>query len=687
MCGFVGFWADGRVENGSVDLRKMLACLVHRGPDADGFFEDRSAGFFLGHRRLSIIDLSAAGAQPMVSTSGRFVLALNGEIYNFRVIRAELESKGIVFRGNSDTEVLLQAVEEWGLQKALEKSTGMFAIALWDREKKELSLARDRAGEKPLYYGWLRSGVLAFGSELKALRAHSDFRSEIDRIAVSQYLQFSYIPEPRSIYKGIHKLAPGASVTFQVPSEKKGLGLSMYWNYADVVGRAKRNPFTGDLEAAVTELDSRLQKIVKDQMISDVPLGAFLSGGIDSSLIVATMQTLSSRPVKTFTIGFEDQAFDESKSAQKVATALGTDHSTLYVSHQDALDVIPSLSRIYDEPFADSSQIPTYLVAKLARQFVTVALSGDGGDEVFGGYTRYFIGAKLSDRLNKIPSPVRRVMAGGLDLLSPHHWDAVFKVAGKVLNKNMIVRQPGLKMQKLANAFRTSTPFELYEILTSIWPKASQAMTAREYESRDAYVRKRFFPETAFAEFMMQYDFLTYLTDDILVKVDRAGMAVSLESRIPFLDHTLIEWAWSLPLSMKVQNGSGKVILKKLLARHLKPELFERPKMGFGIPLNAWLRGPLRAWAEALIAEKRIRSEGYFDYFEIDQKWREHLSGKRDWSHALWNVFMFQAWMDEQKASNQTVYNDLAGLPATVSPSLTSLTTQEPAPTIASLPI
>ncbi len=649
MCGFVGFWSSRGDSDFSGDLRRMLQTLYHRGPDSDGVFEDKPAHFFLGHRRLSIIDLSPAGAQPMKSASGRFVLALNGEIYNFKEIRAELGQIGVQFRGNSDTEVLLAAIELWGLEEALKRSVGMFALALWDQRERQLYLARDRAGEKPLYYGWVTPRIFAFASELKAIAAHSKFESKIDRVAVSELTQFSYISEPRSIDQNFKKLMPGAYLKLGEFEYQRNLQPKSYWLLKEKVNEGRLHPFEGSFEEAVDELDRRLGSIIQNQMISDVPLGAFLSGGIDSSLVVAKMQQISNRPIKTFTIGFADKNFDESKSAEAVARAIGTDHTCLEVSPREAMDLIPRVPQIYDEPFADSSQIPTYFVAQLARKSVTVSLSGDGGDEVFGGYNRYFLGGRIASRLNRIPFWLRRGLSAGLRGVSPGTWDQIFGIAMRLNRGREIMRTPGLKMQKISYALDTKNSFELYEVLASLWPQAHQALAFSEKSDRDSYVKDRLHEEGEFSEFMMQYDFLTYLVDDILVKVDRAGMAVSLESRIPFLDHRLIEWAWTLPLQFKVKQGRGKIILKKLLSRYLSPELFERPKMGFGIPLASWLRGPLRGWAEDLLSSRRVQEEGFFELSQIQNKWNEHISGRRDWSHALWNVLMFQSWMDEQK--------------------------------------
>ena len=642
MCGIAGSIQQGLTSS---DWKKLLEAmtrvLVHRGPDDGGFWVDEQAGVGLGHRRLSIIDLSPAGKQPMVSACGRYVVSFNGEIYNFLELRQELEGLKHSFRGHSDTEVLLAAVSQWGLEKAVERFNGMFAFALWDRQARSLSLGRDRLGEKPLYYGWTGRAFI-FASELKAFKAFPGFKPEIDRDALALLLRYGYIPAPHCIYTGVRKLPPGMLLT--VRAGEPGSEPVPYWSLSDAAERGMADSFHGSEGEAVAHLDWLLRDAVKLRMVADVPLGAFLSGGIDSSTVVALMQAQSSRPVKTFSIGFHEGAYDEATFARGVARHLGTDHTELYVTPARAQAVIPKLPALYDEPFADSSQIPTFLVSELARRQVTVSLSGDGGDEVFGGYNRYFLGQRIWNGVKWMPKSVRKGGGQLLRALSPRTWDALFHRAGPMLPNSIAVQNPGDKLQKLAGVLTMEDPRALYWGLISLWKNTAEVVAGSAEPAtifNEAYRRTGL---TDFLQQMMFMDTMMYLPDDILVKVDRASMGVSLEARVPILDHRVVEFAWRLPVSMKIRHGQGKWILRKVLDRYVPQGLIDRPKMGFGVPIDSWLRGPLRDWSETLLDEQRLRADGFFDPRLIREKWSEHLSGRRNWQYLLWCVLMFQAW-------------------------------------------
>ena len=648
MCGIAGFASQNR---GGLDwterLARMTSEMSHRGPDDAGHWCDVEAGVGLGHRRLSILDLSPEGHQPMASESGRYHITFNGEIYNFRSLQSELVSSGHRFRGHSDTEVILAAFEEWGVVASVERFVGMFAFALFDREERRLFLVRDRLGEKPLYYGWMND-VFLFGSELKALRAHEAFRGEINRNALALFMRYGYIPAPHSIYEGIYKLAPGIILTLPVARSRdpKSMSLTQYWSARSVAEEGIANSFKGSDQEAADELESLLRDAIKQQMIADVPLGAFLSGGVDSSTIVALMQDMSKRPVKTFTIGFSEQGYDEAVHAKAVAHHLGTDHTELYVTAKDAMAVIPRLASIYDEPFGDSSQIPTFLVAELARRHVTVSLSGDAGDELFCGYTRYEMGRGLWSKVNNLPHASRHVLAGAIKAMPIGAWNGLFNLALPLLNRN--VKFTGDRAHRLAEALDVTTPEELYWQLVSIWKETGQ-LVWNSSEPQTAFTDIELVKNVhGFSNRMMFVDMVSYLPDDILVKVDRASMATSLESRVPFLDHRVVEFAWRLPISMKHRDGKGKWLLRQVLYKHVPQEMIERPKMGFGVPISDWLRGPLRQWAESLLDEHRLRDEGFLNSVLIRKKWAEHLSGKRNWQYCLWNVLMFQSWLTQQ---------------------------------------
>lgn len=646
MCGIAGFWhpnSQGRYD-GPTALSRMTNAILRRGPDDAGAW-DNGAGLFLGHRRLAIVDLSSAGHQPMASPTGRYIIVFNGEIYNFQALRKALESahqSPLPWRGHSDTEVMLAAFEHWGIQETLRKLVGMFALAVWDRTRETLTLARDRIGEKPLYYG-LNKGALIFASELQALNAHPCFDAQVSRDSLALLLKYAYVPSPHSIYEGIHKLPPGTWIELDRNALDSGsVGAPQaYWELpgAQPDGAAP----ISDAEA-IDQLEALLRTTISEQMVADVPLGAFLSGGIDSSLIVGLMQSLSAQQVKTFTIGFDNPGYNEAEHAKAVARHLGTEHTELYVSGADALNVVPKLPDIYGEPFADSSQIPTYLVSQLARGQVTVSLSGDAGDELFGGYNRYQFLPNVWRKLNRIPAPARSLVAWMIESASPNRWDSIANGLNPVIPAGLRVRLPGEKLHKLAGVMRHGSPSQMYDRVVSQWPNAMDAVIGARPFANPASVG-----DSDFAAWMMRQDTLTYLPDDILAKVDRAAMAVSLETRVPFLDHRIVEFASSLPMSLKIRDGSTKWLLRQLLYRYVPRELIERPKMGFGIPLHDWLRGPLRDWAESLLDPQRLKSEGYFMPGPIRAVWERHLSGQGNYQHQLWPVLMFQAWLDQKR--------------------------------------
>ena len=592
----------------------------------------------------------------MQSASGRFVLAYNGEVYNHLELRRALESTGAApaWRGHSDTETLLACIEAWGVDETLKRSVGMFAIALWDRQERALWLARDRIGEKPLYYGWQGESFL-FGSELKALRAHPAFNAAVDRGALALLLRHNYVPGPHSIYSGIHKLPPGTWLKLGVG--QRDVSPVAYWSLADVAERGTANPFTGSDADAVDALEQKLGDAVRGQMMADVPLGALLSGGIDSSLIASLMQINSARPVRTFTIGFDEKAYDEAVHARAVAAHLGTDHTELRLSADDALQLIPQLPAMYDEPFADSSQLPTHLVMKLARQHVTVALSGDAGDEFFGGYNRYFLGPKVWKRIGWMPRPARRALGAGLTAMPAATINRAFGGLASAAG----IALPGDKAHKLGRRLReVGSLDDLYVGLVTEWPDAAGMVIDGRIPPNLLDQRARWPKLQDPVARMMALDGLTYLPDDILVKVDRASMAVSLETRAPFLDRDVMEFAWTLPMRMKLRDGKGKWLLRQLLDRHVPSALIERPKQGFGIPLDQWLRGPLRDWAEAFLAEDRLRGEGYFDPAPLRAAWARHVRGEASYGYRLWSVLMFQAWLEASRNTNTSGWTGAA---------------------------
>ena len=651
MCGVNGFFNAHTVLSAHDVITKMNQAIDHRGPDAEGSWQDESIGLMLGHRRLAIQDLSPAGAQPMHSDCGRYVVAFNGEIYNHLQLRQQLAAEGHThhWRGHSDTETMLACFVVWGIEKTLKILVGMFAIALWDRQRKVLTLAKDRLGEKPLYWGW-QDNSLFFGSELKGLKAHPSFKTNINREAITLLLRHNCIPAPYSIYEGIEKLQPGHWVQISLSDlvKAKASRPKKYWSFNNIVEAGLENPFTGSPNQAVDTLEAALMKSIGSQMQSDVPLGAFLSGGIDSSTVVALMQAQSARPVKTFTIGFNDEGYNEATHAKAVAKHIGTEHTELYIDPKDALSVIPKLSSIYCEPFSDSSQIPTFLVSQLARQHVTVALSGDGGDELFGGYNRYLMAQQVWNKSRKLPKPVRRLISNTLTSLSPRSWDATFKTLSSVMPERLRLRTPGDKAHKLAGVLNIDNEQDFYKKLTSHWEYPEQIVIGAK-EPATLINDSNCWPRTdSFQHAMMAMDAQTYMADDILVKVDCAAMANSLETRVPLLDHRIVELAWRMPLDYKIRNGEGKWLLKQVLFRHVPHELIERPKMGFGIPLHDWLRGSLRDWAESLLDENLLLQQGYFHPEPIRTMWKEHLSGVYNHQHHLWDILMFQSWLETQ---------------------------------------
>jgi asparagine synthase (glutamine-hydrolysing) len=645
MCGLTGF-LGGPLSRDRDDsealLSRMSDAILHRGPDGGGVWSDPGCAIGLAHRRLAIVDLSAAGAQPMSSPSGRFVIAFNGEIYNHLRIREDIErerSMTAPWRGTSDTETFLSGVEAWGLTGMLERSIGMFALAIWDRKERVLHLARDRIGEKPLYYGRLKGGPdssFVFGSEISALRRHPAFQADVDRNALASYLRHNYVGGEASIYKGIRKLPPGSMLS--VSLENPEPVLVRWWSGVETVMRGASKRFPGTPAEAVDSLESLLKDAIGQQMVADVPLGAFLSGGVDSSTVVALMQSQSMRPVRTFSIGFNEPGYDEAVHAKAVAKHLGTDHTELYVTHDEARAVIPKLPLLYSEPFADSSQIPTFLVSQLARAHVTVSLSGDAGDELFCGYNRYQLTSSIWKKIAMLPRGLRLSIARGVLSVGPGHWDRV----GRIVSASRL----GDRLHKGASLLGSRSISELYRSMVSHW-EAPESVVLDATEPLSALTDLgRLLDGLGDIERMMALDLLTYLPDDILVKVDRAAMGVSLETRVPFLDHRVVEFAWSLPFDYKLRNGVTKWPLREVLYRHVPRAMIERPKMGFGVPIDSWLRGPLRDWAESLISSERLAREGFFDPRPIRVKWEEHLSGRRNWQYLLWDVLVFQAWLE-----------------------------------------
>jgi asparagine synthase (glutamine-hydrolysing) len=649
MCGITGLidfsHQYNRSELESIIL-KMTAALHHRGPDDTGVWGDKDFPAAFGHTRLSIIDLSKEGRQPMVSSDGRYVLVYNGEIYNYKDLRKELAASGHGFRGHSDTEVMLAAFCQWGIQKSLERFNGMFAFGLWDCFEKKLYLSRDRFGEKPLYYGWMGKRFV-FASELKALAAHPDFNKPVDRNALSLFLRYNYIPAPYSIYEGIKKLS--ASVILTISGLGDNEPAIKYWDLNAIAQENSRKEFTHSEQEQVYALDALLRDAVGKRMVSDVPIGAFLSGGIDSSLIVSQMQAQSTSPVKTFTIGFNESFSNEAKAAKKIAGYLGTDHYEYYVNPSEMLDVIPGLPRLYDEPFADSSQIPTCIVSKIARQKVTVCLSGDGGDEFFCGYNHYLWGRKLWERIGWIYPGLRRSVSRIITSVPPGLLTSFFGYFQRFIPAQLSQNSLGDTLHKFAEIISCQTPTDLYTHMVTQWKNPEMVVIGNETTGNNAGYIQPFPPLDDYTHTMMYMDMVSYLSDDILAKVDRASMGVSLEVRVPYLDHRIAAFSWRVPLSMKIRDNKGKWLLRQVLKRYLPVDLMDPSKTGFSIPLDTWLRGPLKDWAESLLSRETLKNGGFFHPDPIRKKWNEHLSGMRNWQNYLWSILMFQAWYDESR--------------------------------------
>lgn len=647
MCGIAGLWTPAALDEGLLTARveHLRDTLAHRGPDSAGAWVDARAGIALSQRRLAVVDLSPHGHQPMISRSGRYVITFNGEVYNAAALREELPGP---FRGHSDTEVMLAAIDRWGVIAATERFVGMFAFALWDQRERRLWLVRDRLGIKPLYYGRV-GGALVFASELKAIVAHPGFERTVDREALAAYFRYNCVPAPHTIWQGVRKLPPGMFVRVDDPFAE--LRPETWWSAVEIARRGLADPFTGTDDEAIDAVHDVIREAVGLRMIADVPLGAFLSGGIDSSTVVALMQAQSSRPVRTFSIGYAEAAYDEAPHARAVAAHLGTDHTELLVSADDALATIPSLPEWYDEPFSDSSQIPTLLVSRLARPHVTVALSGDGGDELFGGYNRHLWAPRVWSGVGRLPAGVRARIGGWMNAVPPEWVDGAFAAAAPVLPPRLRFRVPGEKLHKLGAILGAADEDALYRAVCShTLDPAGLVLGAREAPARMADLGGLSLP---FAERMMLTDLRTYLADDVLTKVDRASMAVALEARVPLIDHRVVALAWRLPARMRIRDGQGKWILRRVLERYVPRALFDREKSGFGVPIDRWLRGPLREWAEGLLAADRLRAEGFLNVGEVRRLWTAHLAGRTSGHHRLWDALMFQAWQERWLPSDQ----------------------------------
>ena len=653
MCGFCGFIdLNKQKDDTSYEIiRRMNDVIQHRGPDDEGFFTDQGHQLFFGHRRLSILDLSKSGSQPFVSQSGRMIIVFNGEIYNFQKIKNDI--KGINWKSTSDTEVLIESIEQFGLKKTLQKLDGMFSFALWDRKSKKLYFARDRAGEKPLFYGFINN-ILFFGSELKSFLKHPKFENKINTPILNKYFSHGYIPTPFSIYKDIFKLSPGSFIEFdyeKISNFDFSFNENQYWSYKSVAESSINEQNKYSEQDYIDQLDLILNDSVKKQMIADVPLGAFLSGGVDSSLITAIMQKNSSIPIKTFTIGFKNQNFNEAPHAKKIADYLGTNHTEHYCSIGDAIDIIPKLSEMYDEPFADSSQIPTYLLSKLTRENVTVSLSGDAGDELFFGYTRYAVGLKIKRYLRFVPIPMRKIILKLLDNTPDFLLNSLVEVLMKMFS-SLISRDHNYEsvIKRLKDLLLISNDVDLYKSIITTW-KETDNLLLNTYQDKNLFFDENYLSSSkyGFEKFMSSYDVSSYLNDDILVKVDKAAMAVSLETRIPFLSKNVIEFSTKIPDRYKFQNGKKKLILQKLLSKYIPQEMYDRPKMGFGLPINEWLKSELKDWTLDLLNEKNIKEQGILNYDVIMKKYNDHQLGIRSNEYYLWPILIFQQWMNNNK--------------------------------------
>ncbi len=643
MCGIAGFWQPKENNKGALKeiIIDMINPISHRGPDDSGFYVDTNSGIALGNKRLSIIDLSANGHLPMESFSKRYIIVYNGEVYNYKELKKELINKfDIKFKSTSDTEVILAGFEVWGIEETLKKCNGMFAFALWDKRKKKLYLGRDRIGIKPIYFG-IQDNILFFASELKAIKNNKFFKSDIDRDALSLFFRYSYIPAPYSIYKDIKKLKPAHYI---VINRNLNLKENCYWDIRKITKECYQNPINLSTKETVNELERLLLDSVKKRMISDVPLGAFLSGGIDSSLMVALAQSQTSKAIQTFTVGFYDKNFNEAHYARKIAKYLKTDHNEIYISSDKAMEIIPKLPLIYDEPFSDPSEIPMFYISQFAKKKVTVSLSGDGGDELFGGYNRYIWADKIWNRLKYLPFSVRDCIKKMLKIIPTDYWDFLFLKFGGMLPDTINQAVPGDKLYKLADTLNCNSANNFFKSLISNWKNPVDIIINSKEPNTildDNFISK-VIPN--FKERMMFFDLITYLPDDILTKVDRSSMAVSLEARVPFLDHKVIEFSKRLPTSFKIKNNTNKWILRKILYKYIPEKIMTRTKMGFGIPLNQWLKGDLREWAEELLDDTKIKSDGILNPKPIKNIWKEYLKGKGNWQYLLWDVLMFQAW-------------------------------------------
>ena len=642
MCGIAGFIEKVDSQEADRTLDEMINQIRYRGPDDIGFWYGSNDGVGLAHSRLSILDLTRTGHQPMLSLSGRYVIVYNGEIYNHLRIRNKLESEGYTsWKGHSDTETLLAAIEHWGVEKSVLECTGMFAFAVWDKVNKVLTLGRDRLGEKPLYYGWI-NGVFLFASELKALKIHRSFTADIDEKALGLYLRFMSVPAPYSIYKNIYKVEPGCLVSIKLDRSVDHL---KYWNHANNIQLSPTDNYQGTYLETKLQLERMLTRTVGDQMVADVTVGAFLSGGINSSLIVALMQKHSSDKVNTYSISFDDKRYDESSYAESVANYIGTNHQVQKVTTEHLLSIVPKLPYIYDEPFSDSSQIPTYLVSKFAAEEVKVVLSGDGADELFGGYNRYVLTKKYWEKIRKSPQVIRNILASGFTVFSEQTWDMLIKGFPRIIPSSD-TEMFGNKMHKAASFINSTNDFELYERLVLI--EKDPASVLNTYHECD-FLKNHYDAISTLddtIERIIALDQLICLPSDILTKVDRAAMSNSLETRIPFLDHEIVEYSWSMPLKYKISKGIGKRILRDILYQHIPAELFDRPKRGFGVPLDRWLRGELRLWAEDLLSRNKLEADGYFNPDSVRTIWDEHLSSRRNHASRLWSILMFQSWLD-----------------------------------------
>ncbi|MGC5327273.1 asparagine synthase (glutamine-hydrolyzing) [Brevibacillus sp. SYSU BS000544] len=651
MCGFAGIVNYNKTfSNSSLTavLKQMTDAINYRGPDGEGYWVDESLGIGLGHRRLSIIDLSSNGHQPIVSQNGRYVMIYNGEVYNHQQLARELDSLGYQRKGHSDTEIILACFEAWGIDQSIQRFVGMFAIALFDRKEATFTLIRDRMGEKPLYYGFVGENFI-FASEIKAFQVFPGFKGTIDRDAIASYIRYNYVPSPQTIYQHIKKLPPGTylqvSIIDQTVPEP-----TVYWSIHSILEKRQAGLETIDEGEAILQLEALMQQSIRQQMIADVPIGAFFSGGVDSTSIVAMMQSLHSKPIKTFTIGFTDEDYNEAIFAKRIVEHLRTDHTELYINHQELMDVIPHIAHISDEPFSATSIIPTFLVSRLARQSVTVSLSGDGGDELFGGYNRHLWGNRIWEKVNRIPKGVRHATAAGMKMVPQELWNVVYNKLSPILPLSWNVTLPGEKVTKLAAILTEDSLNSIYVNLVSNWKDGNGIVQGASKPLQSAIINDQDWVRvTNPSEKMMVMDLISYLPDHILVKVDRASMNVSLESRAPFLDHRIVEFAWSLPIEMKIREGIGKWILRQILYKYVPEKLINRPKTGFSVPIGRWLRGPLREWAEDLLDEGKLQRDGFFDPKPIRTKWAEHIQGKRDWHNDLWAVLMFQAWFERHQ--------------------------------------